>query len=205
LVVRIFYGTDRAITGDAAPERYFANDRSGDGRVTLGVCDVRIPSSDEHSIGELERPRFWKFEFVEDPSKHVILQRVLQMDDVEFFMSLAQRVASSAAREAFVFVHGYNLTFADAARRAAQLAYDLKFDGAPILYSWPSRGVWWRYPADEDVMDWSEPHLESFLSRIASSSGARTVHVIAHSMGNRVLTKALSRGTKKFLRSELCG
>jgi esterase/lipase superfamily enzyme len=40
-------------------------------------------------------------------------------------------------------------------------------------------------------MDWSEPHLESFLGRIASSSGARTIHVIAHSMGNRVLTKAL--------------
>jgi hypothetical protein len=119
VLIRIFYGTDRAITGNDTPEQYFANDRSGDGRVTLGVCDVSIPLSDEHGIGDLERPRSWKLEFAEDPNKHVILQHVSQIDDAEFFGTLAQRVASSAAREAFVFVHGYNVTFADAARRTA--------------------------------------------------------------------------------------
>ena len=33
-------------------------------------------------------------------------------------------------RQAFVFLHGYNVTFEAAAYRTAQIAYDLRFDGA---------------------------------------------------------------------------
>src|SRR5215210_3877659 len=35
------------------------------------------------------------------------------------------------------------------------------------------------------------PHLERFLSELASRSNARRIHLIAHSMGNRPLTAAL--------------
>ena len=41
---------------------------------------------------------------------------------------------------ALVFVHGFNTTFDNALFRTAQIAYDLKFDGAPFVYSWPSQG-----------------------------------------------------------------
>jgi esterase/lipase superfamily enzyme len=102
-------------------------------------------------------------------------------------------VARSADKEALVFVHGFNVDFAEAARRTAQLAYDLGFDGAPILYSWPSRGSLSPvgYGADTNSADWSALHLQAFLRDLASSAGATTVHLIAHSMGNRVLTQAL--------------
>jgi esterase/lipase superfamily enzyme len=36
--------------------------------------------------------------------------------------------------EALVFVHGYNVNFNDAVRRAAQIAYDLEFAGIPMVY-----------------------------------------------------------------------
>lgn len=35
------------------------------------------------------------------------------------------------------------------------------------------------------------PHLEKFLADVARESGAASVHLIAHSMGNRALTSAL--------------
>jgi esterase/lipase superfamily enzyme len=191
--VRIFYGTDRAATGNPDPNDYYANDRdtTRDNPLVFGFCDVSIPLSDRHRIGGLESPSVWKLEFSEAAAKHVILRRVLPCDGEEFFASLSDRVSRSERREAFVFVHGYNVSFRDAARRTAQLAYDLSFDGAPILFSWPSRARWWLYPADETLVEWSVPHLESFLALVALSSGARTIHLIAHSMGNRCLAKAL--------------
>jgi esterase/lipase superfamily enzyme len=121
----------------------------------------------------------------------MILRSVSPCDADEFFASLRDRVDGSERKEAFIFVHGYNVSFRDAARRTAQMAYDIGFEGAPILYSWPSRARWWLYPADETLVEWSVPHLEWFLATIALSSGARIIHLIAHSMGNRCLTKAL--------------
>ena len=55
---------------------------------------------------------------------------------------LREEVRDSRRKEAFVFIHGYNVAFDDAIYRTAQIAYDLSFDGPPILYSWPSRASW---------------------------------------------------------------
>ena len=192
--VRIFYATDRARSGKSAPRDFYANERAGPNEanpVTFGSCVVSIPLSDKHRLGGLEKPSLLKFEFSEDPVKHVILKSVSPSARDELFSSIRNRVAQSERKEAFVFVHGYNVGFQDAARRTAQIAYDLAFEGAPILFSWPSRARWWLYPADETLVEWSVPHLEEFLKDVATRSGARTVHLIAHSMGNRCLTKAL--------------
>jgi esterase/lipase superfamily enzyme len=94
---------------------------------------------------------------------------------------------------AFVFIHGYNTTFEDAARRTAQIAYDTNFQGAPILYSWPSRGAYWGYVYDMNSIEWSTFHLKSVLADVAKMTEAKTIHVIAHSMGNVGLTAALQR------------
>ncbi|WP_429550866.1 alpha/beta hydrolase [Paraburkholderia sp. MM5477-R1] len=39
-----------------------------------------------------------------------------------------------------LFIRGFKVGFVDAARRTAQMAYDLGFDGAPVFFSWPSQG-----------------------------------------------------------------
>jgi esterase/lipase superfamily enzyme len=90
-------------------------------------------------------------------------------------------------------MHGFNTTFADGARRTAQLAYDLGFDGAPILYSWPSQGSVEGYPADEESIQWTAAHLQGFLENVARNSGATAIQLVAHSMGNRALVNALSQ------------
>jgi esterase/lipase superfamily enzyme len=189
-VEKVFYGTDRNDTKASSPAARFGTER---GSATYGVCEVSIPR--DHRMGRLEAPSILRLEFREDPSRHVVLLSVTPQKATEFFVNLATRVSEARNREAFVFIHGFNVTFEDAARRTAQMAYDLSFDGAPIFYSWPSQGALVSYPADETNVQWSVPHLQAFLSEVALRSGAKTIHLIAHSMGNRALTESLLRLT----------
>lgn len=179
------------LPGQAAPAGKSAAFAYGDGRGTLdfGSCDVSIPK--QHVAGELESPSMLRLEFREDPLKHVVLLKVEPEPADEFYANLRDRVAKSKENSALVFIHGYNVTFEDAARRTAQIAYDLKFGGVPIFYSWPSQGKLLDYAVDETNAVWTVAHLRQFLADVARQSGAKQIHLIAHSMGNRALTGAL--------------
>ena len=84
------------------------------------------------------------------------------------------------------------------------MAFDLNFKGAPICYSWPSCGEFSKYPADEAAVGWTSQHFYDFLLKVARDSGARTIHLIAHSMGNRALVRSLERIFLKHLTFEKC-
>jgi esterase/lipase superfamily enzyme len=188
-VVQIFYATDRAHTSHEAPALTYGAERSSGGKLTLGTCRVSIPR--DHRLGELEHPSIWKLEFRENPEKHVVLLGITPEDESVFWKKLADGVSASNSRAAFIFVHGYDTTFEDAARRTAQIAHDLAFDGAPICYSWPSYGELADYAKDENNVQWTIPHLKNFLRELTTQFHVRTIHVIAHSMGNRAVSHAL--------------
>lgn len=171
---------------------------NGRGELEVGTCRVSIPQ--RHQLGQVERPSVFRLEFHEDPLKHVVLKSVNQQPEDAFYVRLRNSVQNSQKKEAFVFIHGFNVTFEAAARRTAQLAYDLQFDGAPIFFSWPSQGGVLEYAVDETNVVWTVPHLKEFLLGVARGSGAKAVHLVAHSMGNRALTSAL-----QTLSSELAG
>lgn len=159
------------------------------GKLEVGVCEVSIPP--RHEVGELEAPSIIRLEIREDPTKHVVLLGSYPQDAAEFYEQLRNRVSQSPRKDAFVFVHGFNVSFEDAARRTAQMAHDLKFEGAPIFYSWPSQAQLTAYTIDENNVEWTVPHLREFLLDVAQQSGAESICLVAHSMGNRALTKAL--------------
>jgi esterase/lipase superfamily enzyme len=185
-VQRVFYGTDRNLTSPTAvPARKYGALRSP---LTYGTCDVSIPR--DHRMGALESPSLLRLEFREDPAKHVVVLNVVVQPKDQFFVGLAMRVRASPERSAFLFVHGYNVTFEDAARRTAQIAYDLGFAGAPVFYSWPSQGRLAAYIEDEQNVEWGQANLKSFLVDFFSRSDAQNIYLIAHSMGNRALTRA---------------
>ena len=168
----------------------YTTQRSASGQVELGLCEVTIPKS--HERGELEAPSIFRLEVLEDAVKHVILQKTERLADSEFYERLRKRVENSDRRELFVFIHGFNVSFEDAARRTAQIHHDLQFDGAPIFFSWPANDKFiFTYPADETNVAWSVPHLKQFLLSIVKESQAKSVNLIAHSMGNRALATAL--------------
>lgn len=184
---------DRAYTGAR-------HESEGRPVLEVGVCEVTIPP--DHRVGHVESPSVLRFEFREDPEKHVVLQRVERLDDGEFFDTLSASIAASDARQAFVFIHGYNVGFDDAVKRTAQIAYDLKFDGAAVCYSWPSNAGLGRYTQDEANVGWTVTQLETFLRDLSDRTGARRIHVVAHSMGNRALLAAVER---MALRGEMPG
>ncbi|RMH15357.1 MAG: alpha/beta fold hydrolase [Acidobacteria bacterium] len=191
--VDVHYATDRKITGRSEPAKFFGSDRSPGGKLNYGRCEVTIPRERRE---RLPRPKWYRLEFRADPAKHVILRRLTPLPADEFFRDLAAAVTQGERREAMVFVHGFNVTFEEAVLRTAQLAHDLILQGAAVCYSWPSRGkllpfTHRYYDHDQTEADWTTRHFKGFLTDLVQRSGASRLHLIAHSMGNRVLTGAL--------------
>lgn len=186
--VSVLYGTDRKPVSAQGAPLVFGAER---GELVVGVCQVSIPR--DHRIGELESPSVWKFEFRPDPSKHVALLSTTRMETAAFRALLAQRLKESGARSSLVFVHGFNVSFEDAARRTAQIAYDLGFRGVPSFYSWPSNGSALDYMADGEQARRAVRYLGEYLELVFADPQVDEVHLIAHSMGNRVLTAALQQ------------
>ncbi|WP_263367263.1 alpha/beta hydrolase [Edaphobacter bradus] len=188
--VRVFYATDRATTNPTVKGVAYGPDENATNSLAYGSLTVSIPPG--HVPGELERPfSFWKIELPENPAKHIVLEHVAAESKEEFFADVSGAVAAAPRKEVLIFIHGYNNTFQEAALRTAQITYDMEFTGTPILYSWPSRGTWKGYLADEESVQWTTQHLIDFLEDVQARSGATTMHVIAHSMGNRALLNAV--------------
>jgi esterase/lipase superfamily enzyme len=185
-VVRVFYATDRSPTGTPTPAAFYGADR---GSLAYGKCDVSIPR--DHRMGALEAPSVWRFEFRQDPEKHVVLLAVQAVGAKgDYYRDLKASVSKSTDDSAFLFIHGYNVTFEDAARRTAQMAYDLGFSGAPIFFSWPAKGETSAYERDETNVEWATPHLAQFLQELLGQARIKNLYLIAHSMGNRALASA---------------
>lgn len=187
-VTEVFYATDRKINSTATElSQRFGSER-GHGSLTYGKVKVSIPR--DHRMGRLESPSILRFEFRSNPDKHVVLLNISTVEKNIFFSSIAKSVASSSKKNVFIFVHGYRVTFEDAARRTAQMSYDLRFDGAPIFYSWPSAGTLSGYVSDAEATAWTQKNLEIFLKEVALKSNAESIYLIGHSMGTRSLTQA---------------
>lgn len=197
-VVPVYYGTDRAVEADPARLKYGAERGH---RLQLGRALVTVPTA--HKVPAIERPwvieiPYFKvkiYEEKEDPAKHFTLQELTALTKEELLALVKERLAMSATFKdhAFVFVHGFNTSFDYALFRTAQIAYDLKFDGAPFVYSWPSGGKVASYTYDRGSAEQAEPHLAEFLDLVVKESGAKSISLIAHSMGNEVLLRVLER------------
>jgi esterase/lipase superfamily enzyme len=94
------------------------------------------------------------------------------------------------------------VTFEEAALRAAQISYDMAFHGVVVLFSWPSLGTWlpsaaglFPYSADEERANASGEKLADFLRALEGGPFHR-VHLVAHSMGNRVLLSGLADNSR---------
>lgn len=157
--------------------------------LSYGYCDVSIPV--DHRVGILEEPQLRKLEFAADPNKHVVLLSTRQTSREEFLENINGQIGTTGSN-AFVFVHGFNVSFEDAARRTAQMAYDLKFDGAPVFFSWPSQAKLTAYTVDERNIEWAETDLRVFLTDFLKHSQADNIYVIGHSMGTRALARSIA-------------
>lgn len=187
-MIPVFYATDRVRTS-YDPLSYGSMGEASE-RLHLGRFDVSIPR--DHNMGDVERPTLWTF-WKQDPAKHLTFVNRTEMTYAGFYGDITSVLSKTTSRdkEVFVFIHGFNVAFEDAIYQTAQMAYDLGFDGAPILYSWPSRAALSDYRIDEKNNEWTIDHLQWFLEDVRAKSGADVVHLVAHSMGNRPLIRVL--------------
>jgi len=198
----VYYGTDRNREAEKDNRIAYGADRAK--RLEVGRALVTIPQI--HEKPQIERPWVYTLPFTqvviyeepEDPKRHFTLRSVQAMTESRFMALVRARLAKSEIYKdhALVFVHGFNSSFDFALYRAAQIAYDLKFDGAPFVYSWPSQGQVLSYSYDRESAGQAEPYLRQFLDLVVKASGAKKISVIAHSMGNQVLLPVL-RGFKQ--------
>ncbi|MEO1206132.1 MAG: alpha/beta hydrolase [Pseudomonadota bacterium] len=167
-------------------------------RLHLGRAHVTIPKI-ARDKGTIQRPLkiafldYSLYSETEDPRKHFTIG-ALDLMDADTFMDQSNSELAGSERfkdQAFVFVHGFNTTFDEAAYRTAQIAHDLEFDGVPYMYSWPSRGEETGYFYDRDSADRARGYFLKFLTMVAEKTKAKRIHIIAHSLGIRPLAEAL--------------
>jgi esterase/lipase superfamily enzyme len=157
-------------------------------QVTYGSCVVNFPVQ-HHTIGNLEEPSWWE---QRDPSKDFLVESTKTLSKEEFARGLGPH-------DILLFVHGFNNSFDDAVLRAAQLQYDLEFPGPAVAFSWPSAASLNAYQIDTQKAADSAAALAETIRNLLDQTAAgpatggkpARLHIIAHSMGNRVLLNAL--------------
>ncbi|QDH34299.1 alpha/beta hydrolase [Porphyrobacter sp. YT40] len=184
-IYRVGFATTRvpALKGDKVTD--FTGERGE--VVHYGFCDVVIPEN--RRIGTTGSP-WWRRIFTGDDRLHYDRPEVAGAEDLWAWMR--ERIGGEGADDALVFIHGYNVSFREAALQTAQIGADLGFTGAMSFFSWPSRGRLLGYLMDGTTIEASEGAIAQYLVDVAEKSGARRVHVIAHSMGNRGLLGAMN-------------
>jgi hypothetical protein len=123
-LISVLYGTDRTPLPSQGLRAQYSAERADE--LSFGIATVSIP--DDHRMGKVERPRWYRLEFRENPEKHVValdISPLTRSEFVENAKDAAERDGSIA--EALVFVHGYKVGFEDSLLRTAQIACDLNF------------------------------------------------------------------------------
>lgn len=164
----VFYATDRARNDEGLAQSFYGGGR---GDLEFGMAEVSLP--DPVALG------------------HAVLRRVDPLAEAGFYARLDRALANRAAPELLVYVHGADMGFEEAARRAAGLAGAPRFDGLPVLYSWASGGSVVDYIGDSAAVDLSGPRLARVLEGLRQKTGARHIHLLAEGLGARPLLAAL--------------
>ncbi|MDX2083042.1 MAG: alpha/beta hydrolase [Rickettsiales bacterium] len=157
------------------------------GDLKFGICKINVPKN--HIVGEIE---FAKDKKQSEQNFFKILDsKALQEKD--FFVE-----AKKIKRQALVFVHGFNVRYQEAVLRAAQIAYDLKYQGAVILFTWPA-GAKEGFLADKMLnktyADNAKNAADSILAfknfLLTLQKNDIKINLIVHSMGHQVVLPAL--------------
>jgi esterase/lipase superfamily enzyme len=184
----VWFGTNRR---ELSKPRGYSDKECGP--LVFGQCSVYVPHT--HKFGSLGSGwivrglrRFTGHSDVDDRIKIITTS---SLDADEWIGSLDAAIAKWSRSAALVIVHGYNVTFDEAARRSAQIGFDLRIDGIVAFFSWPSRGRIFPYTSDEESVQIAEPHFVEFLATLSKTSGLQEINILAHSMGNRLLLRTM--------------
>ena len=184
----VFFATNRNPIVERDQLIGFGTKNSGE--LSYGVSEVLIP--DGHRMGSIGSP-LWKRLFNKKDDR-LRLEHLVSLSD-ELFWRLIKDTAERMTNRAdpTIFIHGFNTSFEYAVLRAAQIGHDLGIGQGVGLFSWPSKGNFLKYSADETSVESSKYLLAEFIRDFGRNSPTGRLNVIAHSMGCRCLVGALEQ------------
>jgi len=182
-VEEIFVATTRQIDPETGT---FGRQRSE----TEHFARFEISVPPERKLGSITFPRRGG---KPDPAKDFLTtEQLIHPNAATFQKDLSTALSSlpRGKRDAVIYVHGFNNTFAEGLYRIAQLSHDLNMPGVTLHYSWPSAGNPLGYVADRDSSMFARDGLEELMDR-AADAGAERIVLVAHSMGSALTMEAL--------------
>ena len=183
---RVIFATDRQTVVKNGKQQLL-NVRSDAHDLQYGICDVAVERQGDflNNIVDLIQDR--------DSDRFYSIQSISLTDKDEMWKEAEKQFKAGSTNDALLFIHGFNVPFDDACRRAAQIAYDIKFPGPVFLYSWSSHAsaLPSAYIEDGKMAEESEPNFTKFVKEILACPGMGHLHILAHSMGNRLLMHTL--------------
>ena len=126
----------------------------------------------------------------------IIVQPDLLVEDKTarevFRHTLTEQLALTPRKEVFIYIHGFNNSFKDAALVMAEFWHFLGRIGVPMIYTWPAGypGLF-GYTYDRESSEFTIYHLRETLSFLASFPEVEKIHLIAHSRGTDVAIAAV--------------
>ncbi len=153
----------------------------------FGVCKINVPKN--RAVGEITLAKDSR-----QSSRDYF--KTLESSSLEF-KDLITKIQTSK-RTPLVFVHGFNVRFEEAVLRAAQIAYDLKYQAPIILFTWPAGsgdGFFEQsflnktYENNLLTAKASVSVFKKFLSDLSAKD--IKINLMVHSMGHQVVLPAL--------------
>jgi esterase/lipase superfamily enzyme len=158
-----------------------------DTSVHFGICKINVPKN--HSTGQVTLTRDNR-QSSHDYFKILNSKMLPELTIMEFL--------KKTKRTPLVFVHGFNVRYEDAVLRAAQIAYDLKYQGPVILFSWPAgagdgffdeKMITRTYESNIKNAKGTIEIFKKFLSELKTAD--LKINLVVHSMGHQVVLPAL--------------
>lgn len=194
--VKVSYATNRRKGPDGG---LLAELNVSDAPLSYGQETVLIPLErdvgsfkDSHSSTFKVLMRFGVVDDQDDPIITLLNDKSLTLSEADFFKQFKSTNAVKSG-DVLLFVHGFNVKFEGAVKRAAQVSYDINPDLQPVVFSWPSIGDPLKYNRDFGRALDSIDDFEKFMLKLVASTQGKRIHILAHSMGSKVVIPALGR------------
>jgi esterase/lipase superfamily enzyme len=172
------YFTLRKRTGDAAPRRFYGDER---GALEAGSC-------------EISERRFDILTPVAEAAPFRGPDEILRVADLRprpIQEVLSTLVDTSSGAAPLLHMHGFYIDFEKGRRRATALQESAGLEGRFLWFSWPSDGTLLNYSHDDADLYWSALDLAETITAMAEQFGPGRLNLAGHSLGGRGIALAI--------------
>jgi esterase/lipase superfamily enzyme len=156
--------------------------------LNFGICKINVPKN--HSTGEI----IFTDNNRQSSNDYFKILEAKSMKEANLIADLKK------SKTPLIFVHGFNVSFGEAVLRAAQIGYDLKYQGPVILFSWPA-GAEDSFFGGINLSKTYQNNLASARNSVSSlknflislQKNDIKINLIVHSMGHQIVLPALKQ------------